>query len=237
MKFIKKHIYLLSGILGLIIIIISLIAKIKLNNNVVTAVTLESSKEEKIEKENISKENINKTEDCLLYKVDIKGEVNNPGVYQLSEESRVIDVINSAGGLTDKANTTLINLSKKIKDEMVIIIYSNEEVSNSKKDRTITKTIEKECVCSDIKNDSCLNSTSNTSNIEEENQVSKIENKISLKSCTIEELKTVPGLGETKAKSILDYKNQYGFNTVEDLLKVKGIGTTIYEKIKDYFKP
>ena len=73
MKFIKKHIYLLSGILGLIIIIISLIAKIKLNNNVVTAVTLESSKEEKIEKENISKENINKTEDCLLYKVDIKG--------------------------------------------------------------------------------------------------------------------------------------------------------------------
>mgnify|MGYP007116426907 CR=1 FL=1 len=51
MKFIKKHIYLLSGILGLIIIIISLIAKIKLNNNVVTAVTLESSKEEKIEKE------------------------------------------------------------------------------------------------------------------------------------------------------------------------------------------
>ena len=50
MKFIKKHIYLLSGILGLIIIITSLIAKIKLNNNVVTAVTLESSKEEKIEK-------------------------------------------------------------------------------------------------------------------------------------------------------------------------------------------
>ncbi|CCZ57625.1 comEA protein [Clostridium sp. CAG:762] len=237
MKFIKKHIYLLSGILGLIIIIISLIVKIKLNNNVVTAVTLESSKEEKIEKENISKENINKTEDCLLYKVDIKGEVNNPGVYQLSEESRVIDVINSAGGLTDKANTTLINLSKKIKDEMVIIIYSNEEVSNSKKDRTITKTIEKECVCPDIKNDSCLNSPSNTSNIEEENQVSKIENKISLKSCTLEELKTVPGLGETKAKSILDYKNQYGFNTVEDLLKVKGIGTTVYEKIKDYFKP
>ena len=120
MKFIKNHIYLLSGTLVLIIIIISLITKIKLNNN---AVTLNSNEEEKIEKENISKENINTTEDCLLYKVDIKGEVNNPGVYQLSEESRVIDVINSAGGLTDKANTSLINLSKKIKDEMVIIIY------------------------------------------------------------------------------------------------------------------
>lgn len=234
MKSIKNHIYLLSGTLVLIIIIISLITKIKLNNN---AVTLNSNEEEKIEKENISKENINTTEDCLLYKVDIKGEVNNPGVYQLSEESRVIDVINSAGGLTDKANTSLINLSKKIKDEMVIIIYSNEEVSNSKKDQSITKIIEKECVCPDIKNDSCLNTTPNTSNIEEENQVSKIENKISLKTCTLEELKSVPGLGEVKAKSILDYKNQYGFNTVEDLLKVKGIGTTIYEKIKDYFKP
>ena len=233
MKFIKNHIYLLSGTLVLIIIIISLITKNNLNNN---AVTLNSNEEEKIEKENISKENINTTEDCLLYKVDIKGEVNNPGVYQLSEESRVIDVINSAWGITDKANTSLINLSKKIKDEMVIIIYSNEEVSNSKKDQSITKIIEKECVCPDIKNDSCLNTTPKNSNIEEENKVSKIENKISLKTCTLEELKSVPGLGEVKAKSILDYKNQYGFNTVEDLLKVKGIGNTVYEKIKDYFK-
>lgn len=231
MKFIKNHIYLLSAILVLIIIITSLITKIKLNNNAITAVTLESNEEEKLEKENI-----NQTEDCLLYKVDIKGEVNNPGVYQLSEESRVIDVINTAGGLTDKANTSLINLSKKIKDEMVIIIYSNEEVSNSKKDQTITKIIEKECVCPDIKNDSCLNTTSSTSNIEEENQVSKIETKISLKTCTLEELKSVPGLGEVKANAILDYKNQYGFNTVEDLLKVNGIGTAGYEKIKDYFK-
>ena len=63
-----------------------------------------------------------------MYKVDIKGQVVNPGIYSLSINSRVIDVIEKAGGLTENADTTVINLSKKISDEMVIIIYSYEEV-------------------------------------------------------------------------------------------------------------
>ena len=58
----------------------------------------------------------------LEYKVDIKGAVNLPGIYSMKSTSRVIDVINEAGGLTDLADTSVINLSKKIIDEMVIII-------------------------------------------------------------------------------------------------------------------
>ena len=68
-----------------------------------------------------------------LLKVDIKGEIINPGIYSMPMSSRVIDVIEKAGGLTVNANTTVINLSKKISDEMVIIIYSNEQVNNFKK--------------------------------------------------------------------------------------------------------
>lgn len=228
MKFIKKHIYQISGILVLIILIVSIVTKIKLSNN---SIIIEN-KDKFLEKE----ETDNHKEECLLYKVDIKGEIKNPGVYQLSKESRVIDVIDAAGGLTNNANTSLINLSKKINDEMVIIIYSNEEVSNSKEGQNIIKIIEKECVCPDIKNDSCIYTNSDNTKNEENEQVSEIENKISLKTCTLEELKSVPGLGEIKAQSILDYRAQYGFNKVEDLLQVKGIGDTVYEKIKNYFK-
>ena len=47
------------------------------------------------------------------YKVDIKGAVNNPGIYSFNNQERIIDVINQAGGLTNDADTTVINLSKK----------------------------------------------------------------------------------------------------------------------------
>ena len=63
------------------------------------------------------------TED-VYYQVDIKGEVINPGIYTVKEGSRVIDVIRLAGDLTENADTSVLNLSKKVKDEMVIIVYS-----------------------------------------------------------------------------------------------------------------
>ena len=72
-----------------------------------------------------------------LIVVDIKGEVNNPGVYEFDEEKRVSDVILLAGGLKDTADTSLINLSEKIYDEMVIVIpkkgmdYEESKSNNS----------------------------------------------------------------------------------------------------------
>ena len=55
--------------------------------------------------------------------VDVKGEVNTPGVYELTTNNTVIDAINKAGGLTKISDTSNINLSKKLEDEMVIIVY------------------------------------------------------------------------------------------------------------------
>ena len=60
----------------------------------------------------------------LKLKVDIKGYVKKAGVYELDSNSRVIDVIEKAGGLKENANTEYINLSKKLVDEMIIIVYS-----------------------------------------------------------------------------------------------------------------
>ena len=57
------------------------------------------------------------------YFVDVKGSVNNPGVYSLEKGRRVVDALNQAGGLKKDANTTFLNLSLLLKDQMVIIIF------------------------------------------------------------------------------------------------------------------
>lgn len=69
-------------------------------------------------------------------------------MYELSSSSRVIDVINKAEGFTPNADSSLINLSKKIKDEMVIIVYSKDEVQKMKEDDEVT------CECPSV-NDAC----------------------------------------------------------------------------------
>ena len=81
------------------------------------------------ENDSIIKEN-NQSNEKKYYYVDIKGEVKDPGVYKLKEGSRVIDAINASGGLKENANTYSVNLSKKITDEMVIIVPSNSENTN-----------------------------------------------------------------------------------------------------------
>jgi competence protein ComEA len=59
--------------------------------------------------------------------VDVKGEVRNPGVYEMTADSRVNDVIQKAGGLTDEADETQVNLAQKVHDEMIIIISKTGE--------------------------------------------------------------------------------------------------------------
>ncbi|MGI8316079.1 helix-hairpin-helix domain-containing protein [Halobacillus mangrovi] len=63
-------------------------------------------------------------------KVDVKGEVNQPGVYEVKSEMRVDDVIQLAGGMTDKADPSSVNLAQKLIDEMVIHVYSSESVTS-----------------------------------------------------------------------------------------------------------
>ena len=58
-----------------------------------------------------------------LIKVEIKGEVQKPGVYQMPLNARVTDLIKKAGNITSQANTSFNNQSKRLKDEDVIIIY------------------------------------------------------------------------------------------------------------------
>ena len=165
--------------------------------------------------------------------VDIKGQIKNPGVYSLDVGSRIKDVINLAGGLTGNADTSVIALSKKIIDEMVIIIYSKEEVKNFIKVKE--EEIKKNTECTNqnnVVNNACIDS-------EEKDNSSgdKKIDKVSLNDGTLEELMTLPGVGESKAKTIIEYRNNVGrFESIDDLKNVSGIGESTYEALKDYIK-
>ena len=65
--------------------------------------------------------------------IDLKGEVKNPGVYEVYSDTTIDKAIEKAGGLTTKANTDYLNLSKKVADEMVVVVYSEKEVETLNK--------------------------------------------------------------------------------------------------------
>lgn len=185
-----------------------------------------TSSDKEIEPILSNKEETKKETPKEIVKVDIKGEINKPGIYSLSSESRVIDVIEKAGGLTKNANTTVINLSKKIIDEMVIIIYSNSEVKNFEKTKEKEQQVQEFCIQKDqnaLKNDACITENTTTSS------------KVSINNASLEQLQTLPGIGESKAKDIISYREQNGpFTKIEDITKVSGIGENVFTKIKDY---
>ena len=160
----------------------------------------------------------------IEYKVDIKGAINLPGIYTMKSTSRVIDVINEAGGLTETADTSVINLSKKIIDEMVIIIYTKEQVSNFSKVKETEKIIQDKCNQIDenlLKNDACI-------------KTEEITSKISINTATKEVLMKLQGIGESKANDIIKYREENGlFNNIEDIKNVPGIGDNLFAQIKE----
>ena len=212
MYYLKKYIWIILIIILLIIF-------------------LSKDKEVKLEEEIVkNEETILEEEVDLKIKVDIKGAVKNPGVYEVEENSRVSDVIKISGGLTKDADTSVINLSKNVVDEMVIIIYTKDEINEMKKGSTSIKYIEKECICPKLENDACIeNSIDNVL----DNNSSSTNGKISLNNASLDELMTLDGIGEKKAQAIIEYRKKHSFKSIEEILEVDGIGTVTYEKIKD----
>ena len=143
--------------------------------------------------------------------VDIKGEVLHPGVYEFSCESRVQEVIKKAGGFTEEADETKINLAQKITDQMQIIVPN----VHSKQEDGLTEG-------NSEKGSSTNTSVSNSK-----------QGTININTATLEELQTIKGIGKKKAEAILQYRKEHGaFRTKEDLLQVKGIGKKALEAIE-----
>ena len=141
-----------------------------------------------------------------------------------------------AGGLTENADTSVLNLSKKIEDEMVIIVYSKQEVIDFKKTKEIEKQVEEKCKNSNetLINGACIE-------IEE-----KTSTKVNINTASKEELMTLSGIGESKAEDIIKYREKEQFVSIEDIKKVfsglnlsysKSIGNLTLREITSNNKP
>ncbi len=168
--------------------------------------------------------------------VDIKGEVKKPGVYYLDKGKRVIDVVNKAGGFTIDADSSANNLSKKIFDEMVIVIYSKDEIRDFVHTKENEAIVEERCISDIVSNNSCYtvskDSKTNDKITSSKNNSSSEKKLVSINDATLEELMTLSGIGESKAKAIIEYRSKKKFNTIEELKEVSGIGDSLFEKIK-----
>jgi competence protein ComEA len=138
--------------------------------------------------------------------VDIKGSVKNPKEYELVEGSRVRDLIQAAGGVTEEADENTIHFSKILIDEECVYIYKKGEHEN-------------------------IESITPVGNSVETNNANK---KININKASIEELSTLYGIGEVKAKAIIDYREKNGgFKSIEELGNVDGIGSKTVDKLRD----
>lgn len=167
-------------------------------------------------------ETTNKTTSEVFEKnyIDIKGSVKNPGVYEFKKNDRVIDAINMAGGLLKNANTSNINLSQKLVSEMVIYVMNNSEIKNGSK-----------VISCDTK---CKTEVIEVNNCVEEKKLETSKNKININTATVEDFTSLSGIGEAKAKSIVEYRNSNGnFKSIEDIKNISGIGEALFNKIKD----
>ena len=214
-----------------LVIIILIVGFIIMNNsNDIVEASSESSTVKKSSNDGVTpkrKETKDTKDEVTRIKVDIKGSVVSPDVYEVDSNSRVIDIINIAGGVTEDADTDNINLSKKVSDEDVIIIYSREELENNKKIYE-----EKIDYCTTDNNSACA---TNVVTFDDNNKEDTGSTIININTATVEDFMKLSGIGEAKAKSIIEYRNSIGsFSKVEDIKNVTGIGDSIFDKIKDY---
>ena len=148
--------------------------------------------------------------------IHITGSVKNPGIVRLKEGSRIEDAIEAAGGLTENADISKVNLAYVVDDGTKIKIPSSQE--------------------EDIGDEEIIDSGSGENIIIEKNTTSsnKSSQTININKATETELQTLPGIGASLASRIIEYRSQTGkFGSIEEIKNVNGIGDSKFENIKD----
>ena len=160
-------------------------------------------------------ENVNAAEQVVndtIY-VYVCGAVNNPGVYELDMGSRLFEAVEKAGGFGQEAEKTSLNLAREVLDGEQIVVLTKEQAQEYAESviygQNVTEIV-------------------NAKNSGHDNGL------VNINTATIEELTTIPGIGESRALSIIEYRETHGlFTNIEGIKNVTGIKDGLFSKIKD----
>lgn len=152
--------------------------------------------------------------------VHVSGAVKSEGIVELDKNSRVADAIEAAGGVSQNAYMKDINLASILEDGMKVYIPTNEEVEKQKENSNYISNANTDI----ISKNSQENKTGAT----------KTNSKVNINTATKEELDTLPGIGESTANKIINYRKENGnFKSIDEIKEVSGIGDSKFEQIKD----
>jgi len=144
--------------------------------------------------------------------VHIIGEVNNPGIVELMIGQRIADAIEKAGGATNEADLSRVNLAYKVEDGQKICIPSVN--------------------CEYFEDNMYITKSSGQTGINEEKEEGG--SKININNASQTELEELPGIGPSTSLKIIQYRDENGkFEDIEDIKNVPGIGEAKFENIKE----
>ena len=164
------------------------------------------------------------SEEAKTLVVHICGAVSAPGVYELPAGSRIIDAVEAGGGFLPEADEACCNLAEEIVDGCQIYIMTKSESCAD------GQTEKKAGIQTSPDGD-----MQTTDRNVRSNSAPALENGlVNLNTADVAALMTLPGIGESRAKAIISYREQHGaFAKIEDIMKISGIKQAAFSKIKD----
>ena len=140
--------------------------------------------------------------------VHVSGAVRKPGVYELPEGSRLYEAVESAGGFTDDADGEYMNLAAVLEDGVQYHIPTLEEAAALR--------------------------AGDTAGAGEDESPYTSDGRLDINMAGLEEFTQLNGIGESKARAILNYREEHGpFADIEEIKNVSGIGEGTFQRLKD----
>ena len=171
--------------------------------------------------------------------VQVSGDVSKPGVYELSEGSRIFEAIALAGGLNADADGRRLNQALPLTDGQMIYVYQEGEACIALPDGALAGSTSADAAGAgsaagtEQPGGKTAGRASGNAGAEE----SAADGRINLNTASAEQLTTLPGIGQAKANSILAYRETHGaFGRIEEIMEIEGIKEGVFSKIKDRIK-
>ncbi|MFC4760764.1 helix-hairpin-helix domain-containing protein [Fructobacillus durionis] len=199
--------WLLAGLVGLLVLIVTFF------------VILAGHQKEKTPSDfMISSQSLSSKEEpsaSKYIKVDVKGAVHHPGLYQLKIGDRLEDALKRAGGITEEADVEQLNRAQLLADGMVVYVLKigEEKLPEMKNAGTIPGNP----------------SASDTGGVDS----AKNTGKVHLNQASQKDLESLTGIGPKKAEQIIAYREQHPFKSIDELKEIPGIGPKRFEQLKD----